>query len=395
MVADDLTGAADSGVQLARAGYRTAVVFRGESPPGDLDAAVVDTDSRALPPEAARERVLEAGAVLREAGIAYKKLDSTLRGPVAAELAAALAAGGRERAIVAPAFPAGGRTTRGGVQLLRGVPVHETDLARDPRTPVRESRIPALLAAGGLERISLLKTPELADPAAVRRALSQAVWVVADAEAQEHLEALVRVVPEPEEVLWAGSAGLALALGAVYPGPGAGYTGVPRVRNALVVVGSLSDVSREQLRRLLEAPDVEPVPLDSRRASGSGQAAAVEAARRRARGALAAGKSAALYSTDDSGDPAVISGALAEVVSGLSDEEVFEGLVLTGGDTAVQVVRRLGGRGILLADEIEAGVPAGTVIGPRARPVVTKAGAFGGPDTLRRALRILTGARKE
>ena len=46
MIADDLTGAADSGVQLVRAGYRTAVVFRGEPLPEGLDAAVVDTDSR-------------------------------------------------------------------------------------------------------------------------------------------------------------------------------------------------------------------------------------------------------------------------------------------------------------------------------------------------------------
>ena len=83
MIADDLTGAADSGVQFVRAGYRTAVIFRGESVPEDVEAAVIDTDSRSLDPRGARERVLEAGETLRGARIVYKKLDSTLRGPVA------------------------------------------------------------------------------------------------------------------------------------------------------------------------------------------------------------------------------------------------------------------------------------------------------------------------
>src|ERR687889_1705458 len=84
IIADDLTGAADTGVQLARAGYRTAVVFRGAPIPSgnDLDAVAVDTDSRSLPAGFAAKRVMEAGHAVREARIVYKKIDSTLRGPI-------------------------------------------------------------------------------------------------------------------------------------------------------------------------------------------------------------------------------------------------------------------------------------------------------------------------
>jgi uncharacterized protein YgbK (DUF1537 family) len=59
VIADDLTGAADAGVQLARAGYRTAVAFHGASiePGEELDAIVADTDSRAVDAATARERV--------------------------------------------------------------------------------------------------------------------------------------------------------------------------------------------------------------------------------------------------------------------------------------------------------------------------------------------------
>ncbi|HEU4847364.1 MAG TPA: four-carbon acid sugar kinase family protein, partial [Rubrobacteraceae bacterium] len=214
IIADDLTGAADTGVQLARAGYRTAVAFRDAPipPADDLDAVALDTDSRAMPAGFAAKRVMEAGLTVREAYIVYKKLDSTLRGPIAAELAAALGASGRDRAVVAPAFPAAGRTTVEGVQLVRGVPVDETEAKDDPRTPVHEGHVPTLLAAAFPSVVSL-SAEDLADPATVRRALEEARCVVADAARDEDLEALVRAVPDPSEVLWAGSAGLAVALG--------------------------------------------------------------------------------------------------------------------------------------------------------------------------------------
>ena len=59
VIADDLTGAADTGVQFARAGYWTAVAFRGCSvpPAEDLDAVALDTDSRAMPAGFAAKRV--------------------------------------------------------------------------------------------------------------------------------------------------------------------------------------------------------------------------------------------------------------------------------------------------------------------------------------------------
>src|SRR3712207_198394 len=193
IIADDLTGAADTGVQLTRAGYRTAVAFRDAPipPAEDLDAVALDTDSRAMPAGFAAKRVMDAGHAVGDARIVYKKLDSTLRGPVAAELAAALESTGRDHAVVAPAFPSAGRTTVEGVQLVRGVPVHETEARNDPRTPVREGHIPTLLAAS-FPRVRSLAVEELADATVVRRTLADARCVVADAARDEDLEALVR-----------------------------------------------------------------------------------------------------------------------------------------------------------------------------------------------------------
>ncbi len=380
IIADDLTGAADTGVQLARAGYRTAVAFRGAPvpPAKDLDAVALDTDSRAMPAGFAAKRVVEAGRAVRDARVVYKKLDSTLRGPVAAELAAALGATGRDRAVVAPAFPAAGRTTVGGVQLVRGVPVHETEAKNDPRTPVREGHLPTLLATS-FPSVGSLGVEDLVDPAAVRRALDGSICVVADATREEDLEALVRAVPDPSEVLWAGSAGLALALANAYPGPHAGATSASPapVSGVLVVVGSLSGVARGQLRSLSERCRTVPV--------AAGDSGALEEAVGLAREALLEGVCAAVHSAeerDPSGAAGSVVGALAEVAACLSEEGLIDALVLTGGETAIGVGRRLGAVGIRLEGEVEPGIPVGTLIGPRPYRVVTKAGGFGGPGTL-------------
>ena len=387
MIADDLTGAADTGVQFARAGYRTAVVFRGEPvPPEDLDAAVFDTDSRTLRPGLASRYVSEAGRSARAARLVYKKFDSTLRGSVAAELSAALESTRRRSAVVAPAFPAAGRTTSGGTQLVHGAPVHETELKNDPRTPVREGHLPTLLG-GWSSSVGTLSAGDLEDPENVRRALEANEWTVADAEREADLEALVRAVPDPGRVLWAGSAGLALALGAVHPGPrpAEARVALPKARSVLVVVGSLNGVSRGQLGRLVEEHGEVAIPV------GPGSAGTVREVVAAAREALSGGVCAVVHSSGraSSGARGQVMRSLAGAAAALAEEGLFDGLVLTGGSTAVAVSRGLGASGIRLAGEVEAGVPAGTLIGPKPYTVVTKAGGFGGPKTLVEAVQSL------
>ena len=380
IVADDLTGAADASAQFVRAGYRTAVVFYGEAaPPADVDAVSFDTDSRNMAAGFAAKRVVDVAREVRGARVVYKKLDSTLRGNVAAELSAAFRASGRERAIVAPAFPEAGRTTVRGTQLVRGVPVNETEMRDDPQTPVREAHVPTLLA-DAFSSVGTLGAEDLVDPERVSLVLDENECVIADAERDSDLEALVRAVPDPARVLWAGSAGLAYAIGSVYTGSRAGDVGERRApaRPVLVVVGSLSGVAREQVRRLVE--EYGDVAVE---AGGDDAVAA-------ARGALSGATCAVLRSPGEqnaSGEAVVET--LAGVVGHLSEERLFGGLIMTGGATAVAVARRLGATGIELQGEVEAGVPVGALIGPTPYPVVTKAGGFGKPDTLVGAVQAL------
>jgi uncharacterized protein YgbK (DUF1537 family) len=412
IIADDLTGAADSGVQLARSGYRTVVVFRGASIPSgdDLDAVAVDTDSRSLPAGFAAKRVVETGHAVREARIVYKKIDSTLRGSIGAELAAALAATRRRKALIAPAFPGTGRETKGGKQLVHGEPVHETELSKDPVTPILESHIPSLVAHA-FGNVVALSVTEVRNGERVREALEGDNCVVADAESDGDLEALVGAVPDPSSILWVGSAGLARALGEVYPGA---HNGLPTgslvpASAVLAVVGSVNEVAREQLLRLSQEPGLAAVYLDTAALfCRSSYEDTVGEAAEAVRNALSSGRGVALSSAaGEEVDSALrgasvsrrevserVSDALAEIVAGLSGKDLFDALILTGGDTAVRVASVLGATGILLEGEVEAGVPVGTLVGPHPYRVVTKAGGFGGPDTLHDAFRALAEPRE-
>src|SRR4051812_10256876 len=130
VIADDLTGALDTAAPFAARGWRTCVVpWPGSSTlatatewqrmAGASDVVVVDTSSRHVAPREAARRVraavTAAQGIRRRRGAdayqLYKKIDSTLRGNVAAELAAFRATTGVARLPLAPAFPAQGRTT--------------------------------------------------------------------------------------------------------------------------------------------------------------------------------------------------------------------------------------------------------------------------------------------
>jgi uncharacterized protein YgbK (DUF1537 family) len=137
----------------------------------------------------------------------------------------------------------------------------------------------------------------------------------------------------------------------------------------LVVVGSLHPSAREQLGRV-PAPAV-AMPLDGRDVS----AAVVDA--------LGRSDVCVLHPEAGAGDPGTIAAGLAEVTARVGRH--IRGLVLTGGDTAVHVARRLGASGLRVEGELEPGVVLGRLLGPNPLRTVTKAGGFGSPDALRRA----------
>ncbi|MDR2095308.1 MAG: four-carbon acid sugar kinase family protein [Treponema sp.] len=252
ILADDLTGALDSGVQFAKNGI-TAGVLPGppsqEALPEDTEVLVINTNTRHSAPEAARLVIRNCMERYRAIPYKYKKTDSTLRGNIGAELEAFMEGAGIKRIPFVPAYPDLGRTTRGGIQFLREKPIHETEMAADSLNPVRESFIPGIIArqsripvrcfasgalsAGGEGGVMVFDSGSNGEMAAVAAALHERNLLRASAGCAGFAEALMNFIPFKR---------LSSPVSMTPP---------PAPRPLLVVSGSVNPVSLGQVRAAL------------------------------------------------------------------------------------------------------------------------------------------------
>lgn len=423
IIADDLTGANDSGVQLSRAGLRTTVRFdlsNSQSP--EEDVLVLDTDSRSLRREEAYKRVKEAALFLKQAAVdvIYKKVDSTLRGNLGIEIDAVYDVFQPDFVVIAPGYPKNGRTVESGHLYLHGKRVNETEISRDPKCPVTESYVPKLLELQSERTIGHLPQDVLSgDYADLKLKLDdfrqQGVpYLLFDSTSEADLQFIASaLVQSGYSVIWVGSAGLANYLPHVYHlEKKRSVVQIPRNEEpVLLVVGSVTSVTRRQLDHFLHLEGVCGIELPSTElvSAGKRKETAITVALNEALEAYRGGQHIALYSAGDEQaikaaqeagakrgySPTDVSNlivlAIGELVFRLLSQVSFSGLILTGGDTAKQVCTQLGVSGIQLFDEIEVGVPVGRLMGQHTSYAVTKAGAFGTERTFERAMKFLQG----
>lgn len=405
VLADDLTGAADCGIAFARRGARAVVAWGDHVPAAEDRRGVLsyDADSRGLSADAAaaRHRV-HVDRLLGPRTALFKKIDSTLRGQPAAEIAACLAGlrarGGRGFGVLAPAFPATGRTAVDGRLRVGGRPLEEAEVWRRDHTYASADLVD-MLASAGLAGEVLPLAAVRSGGDALRRALASlavrgGVVAVCDAEVQGDLARIAAASASlPTEMLHIGSAGLAHALADLAsglgrdPSPDIGAPGAGARRGGtLLVVGTLAAVSRRAARRAAEAGHVRHVPVAPALLLDEADAAG----RHRLVGDLAqilsSGNDAMVeIAIDDSPDLSLGPRLAAALAACLHPVLPHAGaLVATGGETAAALLTRFDVTGIRLVDEIEPGVCLGLTLGAVSLPVVTKAGAFGDEDSLTR-----------
>ncbi len=274
MIADDLTGANDSGVQLARYGLNTSVLFELDETAFDQDAVVIDTDSRWLPQSQAYDKVKKASQVLKSGSfdVIYKKVDSTLRGNLGTEIDALYDVFHPDFVVIAPAYPRNGRTTVKGIHYLYGKPLGETEIARDPKTPVRDSYIPSIVQGQSERPVALVTYEELRSgfeqvQAKLKQCREDQIrYIVFDAEREEDLRLIVQLMSRSgHSVCWVGSAGLANYLPEVYGlQPKRIELDIPRdPKPVLLVAGSVSSTTRKQLDIVLEQPHIKGIEMRS------------------------------------------------------------------------------------------------------------------------------------
>lgn len=394
IVADDLTGAADTGASFASAGLATVIPLSGATVP-NTDVVVLSTNSRDMSAsDAARAVTAAITRVTRRGGselgsdalLFYKKIDSALRGHPRDELFAAMEATGAKRALVAPAFPAEGRTTVGGRQHIDGAPVESSRI--DGAGAV--SDLVALFETDQGPPVRLLDLATLRDqPDALRRLLhddSDGI-VVADAATDDDLLMLGRAVVGGRLPLFCGSAGFARQLARA----------LPLIRNAhprskidrgsgpvLIVAGSQHEATARQIQ-VLRASGV-PIVCPGQSLIDD-PAAPVGVAVDEIAMHLAAGRSTVLTTLGLAPCPLgghVVAARLAQIVASPEVSRQVGGLVLTGGDVAAAVCTALGATALWLEGEITQGIPRGVLEGGglHATPIATKAGSFGDDNAM-------------
>lgn len=390
IIADDLSGAADCAIAFASAGLSTAVTLDASHDTGDASVVAIDTDTRRLSAAQAGERSLSAYQTLIKPGQRlYKKIDSTLRGNWAAEVAALQSHAGL--AIIAPAFPATGRTTLHGKVLVNGQSLETTETWKLEHAD-RSADIQLMLEGAGLRTAKLTLDILRGDPAVLAEHIaevgsSDCQALIVDADTAQDLRILAVVTAGLSAPLfWVGSGGLAREMAALPDliSPPSQNPAPMREKFAptLILVGSLSSVSQRQCAMLKERASIGElvVPPDVLRqgmchADWAGWEVRIGEYLRRGDDLLLR------IGRDDAFDPA--EGArLSTLLAALVRPHFAHvgGLVATGGETARAMLGAVGIGSLQLLCEIEAGVAFGRPISSREghRPaIVTKAGAFG------------------
>lgn len=438
IIADDLTGACDTALQFFAGHTKTHVLldfqqFLQEGPSQGVlqenQVWSINTASRHMDPLEAQIRVRHAAALCRDRfGVEnfYKKIDSTLRGNIAHECLGLLEELKAQCAVIVPAYPQEGRRTVGGYHLVRGVPVEKTIIARDPLFPVRQSHVPTLLGQSVkpelVGHIALAQVLHGAGPILVK--LNEFIregkkLVVIDATRTEDLEQIALAIEKAQQnarLLPCGSAGLAQALADLWA-PEPEESNVTPFRKPLsatpaspilIVSGSNTDITRQQLLRLLEnytyygqGSRLEIFDLPSDQLLGL---APLEETAARIREALgerntvvlaSALKEEAYQRTLNLAREHRIPEAQAirqvqETLARLTVDSIrgrTVKLVLAGGETTGEICDCLNIRELEIVAEADESIPLS--IDPQGRWIVTKSGGFGSPLALANVIKFI------
>ena len=408
IIADDLSGAADCSIACAGHGLNTIVQLHETAFNIDVDVLSIDGNTRSLTPAkaAAETARLVRRYLSNEDRLLYKKLDSTLRGHVAAELAAVLEArrslvsdGRRVVCVMAPAFPAFGRTTANGRQLVDGRPLEHAEMWQREPGPAN-SNITEMLRQAGL-------SCALIDTACVRsvhgfledamtRFASYTDVLICDAETDADLRAIATasIILGPHTV-WAGSAGLAYQLphAARSASVPLSIPDEPLAKGPTIfVVGSSSSASRQQTLLLGAAADMVTICVSQNTLIAGTRSPAWLQYHEHMDRVIAAGTDMVVMIGEEHSveneTGRLLSAALADLVKPFAAHA--GALVATGGETARSVLEAWGIARLRLVGELETGVPISVTEGwSRRLPVLTKAGAFGTCETLLHCLEFL------
>lgn len=429
IITDDMTGTMTCGVLLAKTGIKACSYFSPDNLDGadEQEAVILSANSRNLGKSEAKANVKAAYKVLVEHGAKYftKRIDTTFRGGIGYEVDALLEELPEDTiAVMAATMPDTKRIVVGGYSLIDGVVLTETGVAHDVLAPVRQAHIPTLIREQSKYKVGeITLNTVLGGEQKLRSALEECRTkgdkiIVVDAITTEHLAKIARTV---YELKWnvicvdpgAFTQQLAICRGFGHkenvPEGQKYIVDVEKCKGKVIVVaGSATDVTKEQLGRLAKedyavdlavqaeelikgedkaAKEIESAALKAcsnlkddnckvliiETAATSGKLSLKEKEREYK---LAAGQASQNINKG-------LGSIIQEIVFKHDNRSQIAGIYMTGGDTLVTVLKSLGAAGIRLIDTVQPQTNLGMIIGGRfeGTKIVGKGGLIGKEDT--------------
>lgn len=402
IIADDLTGANDTGVQYKKNGFSTIVkVSCGEKIEREYfekyDVLSINSDTRPLSGKDAYKKVFNIAKQIQNAQYIYKKIDSIMRGNPAQELLAVMDSTGAEIALVAPSFPENGRKIENGILVMPDGKKTDVTAIFSNETGRNTFNIILTEIRKGFKYVS-----ELID-----KKINEGFQIfVLDAVDDNDLMIIKKASEniQHKKVL-CGSAGFAKQLSLrnndLENNLVAQNKGI-----IFIAIGSRSKETSEQIKKIVSVYNIDVVKVNSKLVyEGKCQAVIRDCEKEILQhiqngeklivlvvDSLFDGYTIKLRNSESENSRALeIVKVLGSIASYIYDKTKIDSIISAGGDTSLQICSAFGAIGIELTDEILPGVPAGSIVGGKAQGVtlVTKSGGFGDENTLINVIKYL------
>lgn len=421
VIADDFTGANANGALLTAKGFSSATCLEIDhwSPKqfAEYTAVSINAESRLLAPKNAWKVVYSAVKRFcdEKPALISKRVDSTLRGNVGAEMEAAIQAmddsyGHKESlAVLVSSYPSSGRICVGGYQIVHGVALERSPIAKDAATPVNNTSVLKIIAEQSAIPCGFVPLEKvLAGSQSVRETIEAlraqgCRAVVCDAVADEDIATVAQALADAPYPLLA-----------IDPGPFTAELAAVRVQapraqfenRIFLAVGSTSELTRLQMESLRLAHPAHLISMDVRKILAGSQENQQECARvleavcappddATVLGVCTAVNKEDVFSMEDMSrqlgiSPSEISQRINTALASVAEQALrreslrIGGLYTSGGEVTVAAIRTLKAEGFTVRDQVLPLAVYGHIIGGihPDLPMITKGGFVGDKTSL-------------
>lgn len=374
-IADDLTGALDVGGSFRSRGFHPRVYINPLLPCVNEDRTqIFNLRTRYAQPTEGISRTTSAIEEIRpflHNALFYVKVDSTLRGPVFQTIDILRDHFPKSPIFFAPSFPHAGRVCVNGIYYVEGEPIIDTIYAKDSAFHMTSSRL-----TNGRKDILHVNSRDIDYGAEQLHSIlkrSAAPVISFDTYTQQHLETIASVAMNNNAIM-VGSSGLARAI----PQIDESFTS-----NAfddhdpfMFVVGSLNPKSRTQLQ-VLKSNGLPVFQLQNEDVANLRQ---IEQLQTFVSGLLEQGKSCGVATPDKLRKGSAFFHDLDQTIAKVCSSSSPHHLVLTGGETATEILISQGVWRLDVVNEHAPGIPIASRGRDSKHRIIAKPGGFGRLD---------------